>query len=216
MRLTRVPKYTVEELERRAEELLKTRCGWPPPIPVDIEALVDQEPRVLLDILPGLKERCGVAGLVRYEPGIDTMRVIIDAEVADHPAASFYRFTVAEEFAHVVLHREIMAQIGTMEDLLALHAWRGYHEIDRNAKRLAAALLMPAISVSARARILYTDLVKAAGFGDAAAIQAHLEERLARLHGVSAAAIRHRLREWPLRITQKIERAVRDRLTILE
>jgi IrrE N-terminal-like domain len=216
VRLTRVPKYAVGELERRAEHLLKTRCGWPPAIPVDIEALVDQELGVLLDILPGLQDRCGVAGLARYESETDTMRLIIDAEVADHPAASFYRFTVAEELAHVLLHREIMAQVQTMEDLLTLHAWRGYHEIDRNAKRLAAALLMPTITVSERARILYTDLVKAAGFRDPAAIQAHLEERLARLHGVSAAAMRHRLREWPLRITQKVERAMQERLTVLE
>jgi hypothetical protein len=53
---------------------------------------------------------------------------------------------VAEEFAHALLHRDIMAQVQTLEDLLALHAWRGCHEIDRNAKRLAAALPMPTIT----------------------------------------------------------------------
>jgi len=216
MRLTKVPRYSASELERRAEELLRARCGWPPPIPVDIDFLVDQQPGVLLDILPGLRTVCGAAGLVRYEPEKDCLRVIVDAEVADHPSASFYRFTVAEEFAHVLLHRDIMTQVRNVEDLAALHTWSGYHEIDRNAKRLAAALLMPTITVSARARTLYTDLVKAAGFGDPAAIQAHLEERLARLHGVSAAAMRHRLKEWPLRITQKVERATQERLTVLE
>jgi Zn-dependent peptidase ImmA (M78 family) len=183
---------------------------------VDIEFLVAEEPGVLLDILPGLQDMCGVAGLARYEPQTDMMRIIIDAEVADHPSASFYRFTVAEEFAHVLLHRDIMVQIRTLEDLLALHAWRNYHEIDRNAKRFAAALLMPTITVAQEARRLYPLLVKAAGFGDLAALQAHLEERLARFHGVSASAMRHRLKEWPLRITQKVERAMQQRLTILE
>ena len=216
MRLARIPQYTVAALERRAEEMLRARCGWPPDIPVDIEFLVDQEPGVLLDILPGLRENFGVAGLVRHEPKTDQMRVIIDAETADHPSASFYRFTVAEEFAHVLLHREIMAQTQTADDLAELHAWTGYDKIDRNAKRLAAALLMPTITVSAQARTLYPRLVKVAGFEDPAAILAHLEERLARLHGVSASAMRHRLREWPLRITQKVEKAMRDRLTVLE
>ncbi|MGD0267317.1 MAG: ImmA/IrrE family metallo-endopeptidase [Candidatus Methylomirabilota bacterium] len=211
MRLTRVPNYTVAELERRAEALVRARCGWPPDLPVDIEFLVDQEPGILLDILPGLRETCGVAGLVRYEPEADRMRVIIDAEVADHPSASFYRFTVAEEFAHILLHRDIMTQARTAEDLEALHTWSGYGTVDRNAKRLAAAL-----TVSARARILDTDLVKAAGFGDPAAIQAHLEGRLARRHAVSAAARRPRLKAWPLRITQKVERAMRERFTVLE
>lgn len=55
MKLSRVPRYSVTELERRAEELLRAHCGWPSPIPVDIEFLVDQEPGVLLDILPGLQ-----------------------------------------------------------------------------------------------------------------------------------------------------------------
>lgn len=42
MRLTKVPRYSATELERRAETLLRDRCGWPPTIPVDIESLVDQ------------------------------------------------------------------------------------------------------------------------------------------------------------------------------
>ncbi|MEI8189409.1 MAG: ImmA/IrrE family metallo-endopeptidase [candidate division NC10 bacterium] len=216
MRLTRIPRYTVPELEQRAEALVRSRCDWPPDLPIDIEFLVDQEPGTLLDILPGLRETCGVAGLVRYEPETDRMRVIIDAEVADHPSASFYRFTVAEEFAHILLHRDIMAQVRTTEDLEELHAWTGYSVIDRNAKRLAAALLMPTITVSVQVRTLYAQLVEVAGFGDHAAILAHLEERLARLHAVSAAAMRNRLKEWPLKITQKVDRAMKEQFTVLE
>lgn len=154
--------------------------------------------------------------MVRYEPETDRMRVIVDAEIADHPSASFYRFTVAEEFAHILLHRDIMSRVRTAEDLEELHAWSGYDAIDRNAKRLAAALLMPTITVSAHARTLYTQLVKAAGLGAPAAILAHLEERLARLHAVSASAMRHRLKEWPLQITQKVEQAMKKRLTVLQ
>jgi len=216
VRLAKVPKYSVAELERRAEQLLRDAWGWPPSIPVDIESLVEREPGVLLDILLGLQKLCGVVGIARYEQETDTMRILIDADVADHPAGSFYRFTVAEEFAHVLLHRDIMAQVQSLEDLLALHAWRGYHEIDRNAKRLAAALLMPTITVSREARAVYPQLVKAVGFGDPAAVEAHLAERLARLHAVSAAAMRNRLKEWPLRITQKMEGAMRERLMSLE
>jgi len=216
VRLTKVPRYGASELERRAETLLRDACGWPPSIPVDIESVVDRNPGVLLDILPGLQQRYGVVGIARYESGTDTMRILIDADVADHPSGNFYRFTVAEEFAHVLLHRDIIAQVQSLKDLLALQAWKGYHEIDRSAKRLAAALLMPTITVSREARAVYPQLVKAAGFGDPAAVQAHLTERLARLHAVSATAMRHRLKEWPLRITQKVERAMRERLMSLE
>ncbi|MBI4537152.1 MAG: hypothetical protein HY712_04245 [candidate division NC10 bacterium] len=75
---------------------------------------------------------------------------------------------------------------------------------------------MPTISVSREARAAYPQLVKAVGFGDPAAVEAHLAERLARQHAVSAAAMRNRLKEWPLRITQKVERAMRERLMSLE
>ena len=130
IKFTGIPKYTVAQLEQRAELLLKQRCGWPPEIPVDIELLVEREPGMLLDILPGLQEIAGVAGFVRYESKIKNFRLIIDADVADHPAASFYRFTVAEEFAHVMLHRQVMDQVSTLDDLNSLHEWSGYSEID--------------------------------------------------------------------------------------
>ena len=57
IKFTGVQKYTVAQLEQRAELLLKQRCGWPPEIPVDVELLVDREPGMLLDILPGLRDR---------------------------------------------------------------------------------------------------------------------------------------------------------------
>jgi len=55
IRFTGMQKYTVAQLEQRGELLLKERCGWPPEIPVDIELVVDREPGMLLDILPGLQ-----------------------------------------------------------------------------------------------------------------------------------------------------------------
>lgn len=70
IKFTGVQKYTAAQLEQRGEMLLKQRFGWPPEIPVDIELMVDREPGLLLDILPGLQEIAGVAGFVRYEPKI--------------------------------------------------------------------------------------------------------------------------------------------------
>ena len=216
IKFTGVQKYTVAQLEQRGEAILKQRCGWPPEIPVDIELLVDREPGMLLDILPGIQQVAGVAGLVRYEPKVKNFRLIIDAEVADHPAASFYRFTVAEEFAHVILHRQVMEQVSTLEDLNSLHEWSGYADVDWNAKRLAAALLMPTITVAREVRTLYPKLVEEFGFARPAELSAKLQERLARVHGVSVQAMRKRLKEWPLRIAQKVEQAMRNRLTFLQ
>jgi hypothetical protein len=216
IRFTGVQKYTVAQLEQRAEFLLTQRCGWPPDLPVDIASLVDREPGMLLDILPGLQRVAAVAGFVRYEPHLKNLRLIIDADVADHPAASFYRFTVAEEFAHILLHRQVMEQVGTLEDLQSLHEWSGYEAIDWNAKRLAAALLMPTIPVAREARTLYPKLVDRFGFARPAELAAKMQERLARLHCVSVQAMRKRLKEWPRRTAQKVEQAMRDRITFLQ
>lgn len=48
------------------------------------------------------------------------------------------------------------------------------------------------------------------------AVQAHLAEQFAWRCQVSGHGMRDRLREWPLRITQKVERAMRHRLGFLE
>ena len=72
-------------------------------------------------------QACGPG--IRYEPKQGRMRIVIDADTADHSSASFYRFTVAEEFAHLLLHRDILTQIRTAQDLIALHTWSGDKEL---------------------------------------------------------------------------------------
>ena len=118
MNFDEIPTYKVEDLERKALRILEERCRPSITIPVDIDLLAEQEPGVLLDIKPGLKEHHFIPGLVvRKDDG--TFEVLIDESVADNNQ-NYYRFTVAEEFAHIILHRSILENVTNIEIAFSL------------------------------------------------------------------------------------------------
>jgi len=55
------PTYTASRLERMAITLLKGRIKGSTTVPIDIDFILEQEPGVLLDYIPGIKTRFGVA-----------------------------------------------------------------------------------------------------------------------------------------------------------
>jgi hypothetical protein len=128
------PQYQISELERIARRLLEERFPEDVSIPVDIDYLAESEPGVSLDIMPGLRHKFGIAGAVVVHAEERQFTILIDQSVADGNAA-FYRFTLAEEFSHLVLHRSVLEQIKTLEDAARLHASPAYYDhLDRNAK----------------------------------------------------------------------------------
>ncbi|MFQ5881773.1 MAG: ImmA/IrrE family metallo-endopeptidase [Candidatus Methylomirabilales bacterium] len=215
MNLEEIPTYSAGELERIADRLLRER--WQPEVvmPVDIDLLVEQEPGVVLDYRPGLEQAFGVVGAVVHYPEGETFTIYIDQDVADH-RPNFYRFTLAEEFAHLVLHRSVIQQAKTLEDAAWLHEWLRYKEIDRNAKRLAAALLMPPRHVLEDAAELYQGMVRHIGFENPAAVKKYLVDQLSRRYRVSREAMGHRLEEWPIRVVEKVDAAMREGLDFLD
>jgi len=127
------PTYTASRLERMAITLLKGRIKGSTTVPIDIDFILEQEPGVLLDYIPGIKTRFGVAGVV-YREDHQRFRVIIDAEVADSiKYHNFYRFTVAEEFAHIKLHKKIgeesLPQPQNRERKKPLHCYPQFNHI---------------------------------------------------------------------------------------
>ena len=211
-----VPTYTANQLEHMAADLLKSRLKVPIEIPVDIDYLLEQEPGIRLDYIPGIKDRFGIAGLV-YRENKDRFRVIIDAEIADSVRhQNFYRFTVAEELGHIKLHRKIIEQIPDEETAIELHQHTEYEAMDRNAKRFAAAILMPSKYVLQDARELYPDLVRVAGFENREAVRDFMASILSKKYQVSVEAMSYRLNEWPIRVFEKIDLAMRERLEFLD
>ncbi len=144
-----------------------------------------------------------------------TYGIYIDEGVADHNP-NFYRFTVAEELAHIQLHKSILDEVKDINLAVALRSWRGYEKIDRNAKRFAAAILMPSSHVVEDARKYYPKLVTAAGFGNKEAVIQYMISILCKKYIVSYEAMKYRLDEWPIRIIEKIISAMKEELDFLE
>lgn len=208
------PTYDVATLERRARELLHAQFGADVPIPVDVDLLLETIEGVDLDIWPGLRSRYNVDGFVGRDIETGQLVILIDDWLADHRPTR-YRMTVAEELGHVVLHRSLIEQVGAPDDFLHLQRHHRWHEMDRNAKRLAAAVLMPAKQIEQAAGQWYSKLVAVAGFEDVAAVKKHLAAQLAKQFEVSAQAMNIRLTEWPMRVFGRVEQAMKDRLDYL-
>lgn len=212
MDFTKVPKYTARQIETLARQFLREKCKPVISIPIDVDFLMEQESGVVLDCLPHIIERYNVAGVIMREG--KHFKVYIDEEVMNENP-NFYRFTVVEELGHLRLHRPILEQITSFDEAVKLHEWEGYWEIDRNAKRFAAAVLMPSPYIVEDARTLYKELINRVGFRDPSVILKYLVDQLSKRYGVSPKAMGIRLGEWPVKVIEKVELALKEELDYL-
>jgi hypothetical protein len=132
----------VGEIERKAQQFLIERLGENIDIPVDVEFLLESIPGVDLDCHRGLREQHNIDGMVMRNVEMGTLLVLIDEYLMDRQG-NRYRMTVAEELGHIVLHRELIEQIRGIQDIQELHHHKNMPLMERNAKRFAAAILMP-------------------------------------------------------------------------
>lgn len=208
------PTYTVAELEDKASALLSEILGPEFDIPVDIDLLAERLEGVTLDYTRGLREHHSLDGMVLRDADTGELFIYVDEWLADHNP-NRYRMTVAEEVGHIVLHRELVDAISDVASFREMQQHPLFRQIERNAKRFAAAILMPGSAVVQRAQATYPRLVKVAGFGDIGAIQKYLASQLAKDFEVSAETMRYRLTEWPMRVFERLAQALEDRLTYL-
>jgi hypothetical protein len=208
------PTYEVPELERLARELLGQYFGSDIIIPVDVDLFVERVDGVDLDYWPGLRANHGIEGMIARDPKTGRLFVFIDDKLADTQPTR-YRMTVAEELGHLVLHRKMIDQVHSPDDFKELQQHYRWHGMERNAKRFAAAILMPGDAVTAHAARWYPQFVKAAGFGNAPAILRQLAVTLAKEFEVSTQTMEYRLDEWPMRIKKRVEESVRDHVDFL-
>ncbi len=208
------PTYDVPEIERLAREFLGQHFGSDIIVPVDVDLLVERVDSVDLDYWPGLRANHGIEGMIARDPETSRLFVFIDDRLADTQPTR-YRMTVAEELGHLVLHPKMIDQVQTPADFKQLQQHYRWKQMERNAKRFAAAILMPGGALTLQAERLYPRLVKVAGYGNAPAILGQLAVTLAKRFEVSTQTMEYRLDEWPMRIKNRVEEAVRDRVDFL-
>jgi hypothetical protein len=213
----KLPTYSVRQLEAKAGQYLAERFGQDVPIPVDIDLLVERE-GIDLDEWPKLRTNHGIEGGVWRDSDSGRLFIFIAEELmADESPRGYgrYRMTVAEELAHIHLHRAVIEQIDSLAKFRELQTHKQWVDIETDAKRYAAALLMPGRTMLASAERVYAELVRQAGTDNVAAVKKWLRSLLAKEFEVSETAMHHRLGEWPMNIYSRVEQSLHDGLTYL-
>jgi hypothetical protein len=180
------------------------------PIPVDVELLIERIEGLDLDFWPALRENYGVEGGVWRDLDTGELFVYIDERVMDDDSprgVGRYRTTVAEELAHVRLHRKVISQIDSPAGFQQLHNQIVGTKVERNAKRFAAALLMPADKLWAEAGTVYRQLVQRVGTDHPEPVLKWLCSLLAQKFRVNEAAMGICLKE--LGVNDKVQWALR-------
>ena len=208
--------YTIQELEQIAYTEIK-KLGDKLTIPIDIEEIVENFHDIEIDVRRGLKDKYPVWGMVVRDLDKDKFVILVDDILLDSDhLRKIYRMTIAEEFAHVLLHQDAMAKIKTIEDSKALKNHGNWSKHESNAKWLAASILIPYEHILNNSRGLYKKMITTAGFGNSEAVKKYMVNVLAEKYEVSVSPMRYRLKNWPIEITKKIDEAMKNRLDFLE
>jgi len=212
--------YTVAELEHIADKY-HSGIGGKFEIPVDIDLLLENTSSVDLDIWPGLAANHNLLGMSGINPDTNVIYIYIDDKLADTSASMRrYRMTVAEEFAHILIHRPAIEAVKTAEDFKLIQNHPKWYIYERNAKRLAAALLMPAPYLLKDAPELYSEIItrlpEPYKFSNPEAIKNKITGLLADKYLVSVESMRYRLKEWPIDVLDKIDQAIKNQFDFLE
>jgi Zn-dependent peptidase ImmA (M78 family) len=141
---------TLSELQKIGDEILDKCNKDNPCYEVDIDGLVEKCYDIRIEGAP-LKWEHGVEGY----PCLGGHKIFIDSGLMnDDRQERRYRFTLAEEFAHIILHKDIWKKVNTPEEWA--DAWKDlpediHNKLDNNAKELAGIILLPRYSFINRA-----------------------------------------------------------------
>ena len=141
--------YSNDELEKIASDFLSQRG-----------TSVKDGQRLMVDVIleqmgyrfvpaKGLSSKQGVDAYVAK----DCETIIVDAELMDSGSLR-HTFTLAEELAHIILHIRGRTPAIVSKEIQNL-SHRGYTRMERDAKYLGAALLMPKVAFSQMYREKY-------------------------------------------------------------
>ena len=202
--LATIPSLTELAIEWRVRRLLGRRETQISTAPVDVEAVVENELGVRLEIVPGLIPRFSVqAYLVRNQEGLVCF---VDRIVADSRPMASYRQLLALSLAPAALWQaETSWQAADFRTLLAGERWPLQL---RDCQRFALALLLPANPVLAGAESAYTELVQQQGWIEIDDAARGVRNRLAEQFAVPPALVHRRLLGWPCHLYGRIAQAL--------
>lgn len=150
--------YSKVELEDLASAFLRKFHKPPDSLPVDIELITERDLGIQIIPFASLQLLYGIEAFIT----LSRKTIYVDPFLMDlDQNERRYRFTIAEEVAHGIIHQDLFKGIKKPEDYLALYNQLNpetYRWMDRNAKYLAGAILMPGNLFEAKATELFQQL----------------------------------------------------------
>jgi len=204
-------RYEKREIEGITAELLNNAYPAGIEVPIDIDLLVQQHPRID-DIIPAdLEQRFKVAAALIYKPASQTFDIFFD----ENTVPGRVSFSIAHEFGHVVLHHEVCKGCCTLEAAIELRARlkKSYSRMEADAEYFARSILMPRGKLQRDTATIYAHLVQSWGF-DGGLIQSKLCPTLATRYKVSNPAMEIRMEQLGLHKT--IRAAFQQKFDALE
>jgi len=200
------PALTELAIEWRVRRLLGRRNSQLAPGPVDVEAVLENEAGVRLEIVPGLIPRFSVqACIVECS---DHTTLYVDRIVADSRPLASYRHLLAKCYAIASLWSELVDQPTRAIWLQKLRASDTWTLALRDCERFALALLLPANPVLAESESVYRELVEQQGWVEDDVGTRWVRNRLAERFAVPPTLVHRRLVGWPCHLYGRIAQAL--------
>ncbi len=154
---TSIPDYSTKDISRRAEEFLK-KYHPSLSLPVPIEEIIEFQSHIDIVPLHGLHRAFEIDGFTSN----DLTTISVDAFVQESRPGR-YRFTLAHEIGHVVLHRDFFLQytfgsIDEWKEFVISISPRDYGIIEWQAYQFAGFILVPPKAL----RVRYNDAIELA------------------------------------------------------
>lgn len=138
-------RYTYAQLKEISENFFEKNCVGKRIIPTDIEVLIEKS-GIIIEAIDDLRKDFSVKGLVAKDVKDDGMvKIFIDARHYEEDTFE-YKFTLAEEFAHILLHMDFYEGISGVEDYIKKYntiSDEDYRKYEQQARNLASFLLLP-------------------------------------------------------------------------
>ncbi len=198
--------YRVWELQEIAGRILAGAFPRGLSIPIEVENIAYH---LGLDInpIPGLRQACDVLGAIWLDSG-GRYWVVVDEHLMDRYEGR-YRFTVAEEVAHFILHRQYIDQTRDIRGAIVLQGrlTATYRYFEANARRLAAELLMPREPLRRDAASAYADVIGIVGYRNIEAVKKQVTDILRRQYVVTQQAMQYHLTNYSFRAYEAMDAA---------
>lgn len=179
--------YERGQLENIAAQVIERFHKPPGSLPVDIELIIERD--FGITILP-FQELLTLYGFEAFI-ALSRKNIYVDPSLLDlDQNENRYRFTLAEELAHGILHRNLYQAISTPDDYheMLMNIKPEIHDaMDRDAKHLAGAILMPASMYRERALQIFHEADRTK-YKTSMELQVEIAAQLAPVFGVSGQA----------------------------